>query len=665
MNPTPACSRCQSSGPRIVGIVAALALAGFASGASAEGNLTDLGLEELLQVNVVSASRFSQPAEEAPASVTVIGSSELRQHGYRNLAEALVTVPGLYSSNDRGYTFLGVRGFNRPSDYGTRILLLTDGARRNDPLYDQALFGNETPVEIDWVKRLEFVPGPASAVYGSNALFGTVNAIMLEGGDINGTRVTLDAGSFGTRHLGLMAGHQLEGNRDWFVGFTAHRSTGPNLYFSEFDNGINDGHANGLNGEKYYKLYAKYRWGNWRLTGNFSLRDKDIATAWYGTSFAEDGTSARDTSHLIELRYDGEAASGWQPSFRLYSGHYRFDGHYRYLPAAPDTTDIAIADWAGGEFHLAYTGIALHTLSFGIDGQWNTRLKQAYFDDSPHYDYLTTNNPSHVISAFIQDEWRFHPDWRLNLGLRTDKHSDFKAETSPRVALIWQPTQRATLKAILGSSYRVPNVYERFYDDGGISQQANRNLQPEFVTTTELAASYRFGAKGRVGLSFYRNTLRDLIDPVVDTSGVSRYENAGRVTAKGIELTAENTWSDDYQLRGSIAWQRSRDQEGSSLADSPRWLGKLVFTAPLGQGWRATGEWLGVSSRQGNNGPVAGYGIANLSVASPSSPSFGQIRLSIYNLGNRRYADPSNANMIQHSIVQDGRQIHLNWALSF
>lgn len=170
-------------------------VAGDGLAPSSPEDLADLALEDLLQVEVSSASRFSQSIEEAPASVTVLGEDELRERGYGTLAEALVTAPGVYSSNDQSYTYLGVRGFNRPGDYGTRILLLTDGARRNDPLFDQALLGNEAPIEIDWVKRLEFVPGPASAIYGSNALFGTANAVMLSGGDINGARVSVDAGS--------------------------------------------------------------------------------------------------------------------------------------------------------------------------------------------------------------------------------------------------------------------------------------------------------------------------------------------------------------------------------------------------------------------------------------------------------------------------------------
>ena len=283
--------------PRAVfAAIAALApLHGFAAG---EDKLSDLALEDLLRVTVSSVTRFEQPTTEAPASVTVIDNDELRQHGYRNLAEALATVPGVYTSGDRNYTFLGVRGFNRPGDYGTRILLLTDGARRNDPLYDQALLGNESPVEIDWVKRLEFVSGPASAIYGANALFGTANAVMLEGGDIDGTRITLDGGTSATRRLNVMAGQRLEDNRDWFVGFAAYKSHGEDLYFKDFDNGTTNGHANGLDGESYQKAYAKYRWGHWRLTGNYSWRDKNDPAANFGTTFGERGTNNVDESRL-------------------------------------------------------------------------------------------------------------------------------------------------------------------------------------------------------------------------------------------------------------------------------------------------------------------------------------------------------------------------------
>lgn len=639
----------------------AFAVACVASVAAGAAELSDLALEDLLQVDVVSASRFSQTTVEAPASVSVIGEDELRSHGYRNLAEALVTLPGVYSSGDRAYTFLGVRGFNRPGDYGTRLLLLTDGARRNDPLYDQALFGNEAPIEIDWVKRLEFVSGPASAVYGANALFGTVNTVMLNGADINGYRVTLDAGSDASKRVGLVAGQRLEGDRDWFVGFAAYKSDGSDFYYPAFDNGATDGHARGLDGENYQKLYAKYRWGNWRLAGNLSTREKDVPTAWYETAFGKSGTSASDSSRLIELRYDGDVNNGWQPSFRAYNGSYRFGGEYRYEPP-PNTRDRAYADWTGGELHMAYTGFQAHKLAFGIDGQWNTRLEQRYYEVGTGNTVLDTNNPSHVVGLFAQDEWRFHPEWLLNVGLRYDKHSDFDGELSPRAALIWQPAPRLSLKAIVGSAYRTPNAFERFYDDGG-TLAANPGVQPEKISSAELAAAYRFGQSGRVGVSVYNNRIKGLIDQAIDASGVSRFANQDRIRARGVEVDAENTWSGDYRLRGSVTWQRSEDKNGTSLVDSPRLLGKVVFGMPVAFGWTATGEVLGVTSRHGDNGPVPGYGIVNLSIASAPAAHFGQFSLAIYNLGDHRYFDPTSSYMLQESIEQDGRQFRLRWTL--
>lgn len=632
-------------------------------GAVADDQLADLALEDLLQVTITSASRFEQPTTEAPASVTVIDDQELRQHGYRTLAQALSTVPGVYTSSDRNYTYLGVRGFNRPGDYGTRILLLSDGARRNDPLYDQALYGNESPIELDWVKRLEFVSGPASALYGANALFGTANAVMLNGSDINGARISLDAASFNTRRLGVVAGQRLEGDRDWFMGLASYRSGGENLYIGAYDNGSSNGQARGLDGEKYNKLYGKYRWGNWRLTGNYSWREKDDPTANFGTAFGIPGNNLGDENRLIELRYDGDADRSWQPSLRLYHGKYRFTGNYVYA-GAPNSRDVAQADWTGTEFRMAYTGFNRHKLLAGIESQWNQQLLQRYFELTPYNSILDTNNPSRTYSFYLQDEWRFHPDWLLNVGLRHDKHNEFSGVTSPRLALIWQATNRLTLRAASGSAYRFPNVFERFYSDNGASQMANPALQSEHIRTNEVSAAYRFGQAGRVGMSLYDNQIHRLIDQSNSASGVTTYVNQRRLGAQGIELDGENRWASGLRLRGSVAWQHSQSDDGTSLVDSPRRMGKLVASLPLGGNWTASGELLTLANRQGINGPVPGYGLVNLSLLTPSDKRYGQFMLSFYNLGNRRYADPAPASMTQTWVEQPGRRIRLRWTLA-
>lgn len=111
------------------------------TGQAAEADLDDLSLEQLLGVKVVSVSKFEQRGRDAPSAVQVISREEIQRHGWRTLTEALNTLPGLYASNDKAYDFQGARGFQIPGDYNTRFLLLVDGQRYNDNIYQSAMTG--------------------------------------------------------------------------------------------------------------------------------------------------------------------------------------------------------------------------------------------------------------------------------------------------------------------------------------------------------------------------------------------------------------------------------------------------------------------------------------------------------------------------------------------
>ena len=97
------------------------------------------------------------------ASATVVTAEQIRALGFRTLADVLRSVRGVVVSSDRTYSYLGVRGFSTPGDYNTRVLLLIDGNRVNDTIYDQAFLGSEFPLDIDLVERVEFIPGQGSA----------------------------------------------------------------------------------------------------------------------------------------------------------------------------------------------------------------------------------------------------------------------------------------------------------------------------------------------------------------------------------------------------------------------------------------------------------------------------------------------------------------------
>jgi len=152
-------------------------------------DLTDMSLEDLMKIkveSVYSVSKYTQPVTQAPSSVTIVTSDEIRKYGYRTLADILASVSGLYITYDRNYTYLGMRGFGRTGGYNARVLLLVDGHRINDIIYEQALIGTEFPVDIDLIDRVEISRGPSWSLYGSNAVLGVINVITKKAKMING-----------------------------------------------------------------------------------------------------------------------------------------------------------------------------------------------------------------------------------------------------------------------------------------------------------------------------------------------------------------------------------------------------------------------------------------------------------------------------------------------
>src|ERR1700681_1388886 len=102
-----------------------------------QGSLPDLAgpdLRELSEIHVdtvYGVSKFLQKLLQAPSAVSIVTSDQIRKYGYRTLADVLRSVPGLYVTNDRNYSYLGVRGFDHSGEYNSRILILIDGHRMN------------------------------------------------------------------------------------------------------------------------------------------------------------------------------------------------------------------------------------------------------------------------------------------------------------------------------------------------------------------------------------------------------------------------------------------------------------------------------------------------------------------------------------------------------
>src|SRR5690242_17273869 len=133
--------------------------------------LIDMPLESLMQIEVpqvYGASKLDQKVTQAPASVTIITSDEIKKYGYQTLGDLLESAQGFYVSNDRNYQYLGTRGVSL-GDFNSRVLIMVDGHRVNNNLTDGAFIGNAFILDLALADRVEIIRGPNAVLYGNNA----------------------------------------------------------------------------------------------------------------------------------------------------------------------------------------------------------------------------------------------------------------------------------------------------------------------------------------------------------------------------------------------------------------------------------------------------------------------------------------------------------------
>ncbi|AKJ26989.1 TonB-dependent receptor plug domain-containing protein [Caldimonas brevitalea] len=639
----------------------ACALAAAAPGAAASDDLSLL--EQLVTLEVQSVSKYPQSTLDAPARVTVIRREEIAAKGYTTLADVLQAVPGVYTTSDRGATAIGVRGLNRPGDYNVRTLMLIDGYRANDVVFDQVMVEYDQPVLAQWIKRLEFIAGPSSSIYGGNALFGTANLVMLDGADAPGLKVEATSASFGTRRIVGQYGTVLSGGQDVFVGIAAYGSDGETLYLPSYGSPDNpSGRVAGLEDARYAALYSKYKDGPWRVTLAGSRRTKGQATAPYETEFGVDGTEYIDTTVFVDGLWDPGASGSWHPQARVSLSHYRYDGHYAYAEAVKNV-DRLEGDWLNAEYRATWRGRPNHTVVLGVEGRKVLHARLRNYDVDPPASYLDHTSRGGSAGVFVQDQYRLAERWTLTSGLRLDTVNGGGAEWSPRAALVYRPAEGQALKLMGGRAFRSGNLNERYYEDGGVTQIPNPGLDREHVNTVELSWEQALDDRTRLAASLYRYQVDGMIEMEQLPEGVSQYRNQRSAHAEGLEVELEHARAGGLQVRGSAGLHDARSH-GARLSNSPRWLVKGSLVAPLGPHFEGALEMRAMGLRLTREGKVPGYVVGNATLRYKLSTRHHAL-LRVTNLGDVRYDDPSTPALLDDRVRQPRRQIELTWQSRF
>ncbi|KQW93354.1 TonB-dependent receptor [Massilia sp. Root418] len=626
-------------------------------------------LEQLVALQVTTASRFPQSIADAPSAVVLLTAQDIRDFGWRTLADALASLPGLYVTNDRNYSYLGARGFLRPGDYDSRFLLLIDGVRTNDSVYDQASIGSEGLLDMDLVQRIEYVPGPGSAMYGSNALFGVINVITKSGSAMAGPQAAVSVGSYGERAARASYGWHGQDGTDWLLAASSSRRDGQDLYFAEYA-AEHGGVAHGLDFDRAQRLFAKAARGPLTLSAGYVARTKGVPTGSFGALF-DTANQTRDTQAFAKAALALPLASGVDLALLAHWGRADYQGIGSYPGESGQAlvnVDGDHAAWYGASAQLTLDRIQDHKIVAGVDLQRNARRDQFSYYREPYELFLDDRRSNGRSAVFVQDEWHMRPGLLLNAGLRYDRDSNAGSQFHPRLALMYRTGPADTIKLIYGTAYRAPNAYELYYGypgEGG--QQANPALSAERISTRELIFERRLDATGLARLSLFNYRMRGLIaQDVQPDSGLLMFANLQRAVAVGGELAYERQYARGLRLRTSFAMQHADDGDNAQLVNSPRRLFKLNLALPLPALKARVGAELQCgSARRTQTGMVGGYCVSNLLASSTHLLPGAELSLALYNAFNARYADPAGPVFVQEALLRQSRTISAKLAYGF
>lgn len=616
-----------------------LALAAHAENGADFDQLLSLNLEDLMKEKVKISTNTEQALSKAPSVVTVITADDIKATGATNLTEILQSVPGLYvKPNLFGFkpqiTFRGAPP--------THTLLMVNGSPIRDLVWSSSIFWKGLTTTM--IERVEVIRGPGSALFGSDASGGVINVITKTAGRITTSEAGARAGSFDSQAGWVQHGANWNG---FDIGFTAQLShTDGHSPFIARDGQTNRDNTYGTRVSSA-PGDASYGWDgadvrfsmakdHWRLLADY-LGHRNVEIGLTGGAVLDSQTLGSDGRASVQLLYNNEAfAQDWGLNAELRYVHLDYtsgSGFYENPPGYRDATgsypDGVINRMRSAERSVVmeasglYTGFRTHALRLG--GGYNSEnlyLVEQFINKGtgPDGNRLPAGGPLVDVSdspyafapektrqisyLYLQDIWTLRDNWELTAGARYDHYSDFGGSLNPRLALVWQSTDRLTSKLLYGQAFRAPSYLELYALTA--ATKPNPHLSPEHSRTWDLAFSFLASKDLTLGLDFYRFERSDLIAP----DSTNQYQNMSEFTSRGIELEAK--WQATKSLRVSGNLNHRRDSAFNSVPDQSAYLRTDWVFAPKWN-WDVQANWIGKHELPPNDprSPMGAYTLVD------------------------------------------------------
>ncbi len=580
--------------------------------AAAPPTLFEMSLEQLMQIEVAIASGDGRRVSEAPAVVTLITRNDLKQTGATNVIEALESVPGIHVRFNRmAYSpFIHMRGTNT-----NQVLLLVNGVsmRSLTSAWPQDLFWKGLPVSA--VERVEVIRGPGSALYGADASAGVINIITRTAETIDQSEAGVRLGSFNRRSAWLEHGGTISNQLDFGLTAALSSTSGHDPLIQADRSGTGGTAALGWDDLDLRTYLAST--DHWRIQADYT-RQSDLEIGFNGAGYFDPLTRG-DTqrANLAWLYSNDRFTDTLKLEAELRYQHLQYDSGEGFLqaPAAVTGTPYGKIDQQatteqqlGFEISTLFSGLEGHhiRLGTGLDSKRLSDIKQLVnFDSNGEIigDGATlvdiSTDPSRLFAnpgsrqhhyLFAQDVWNPGERWEVTAGVRYDHYSDFGSTLNPRIALVWNTTDRLTTRLLYGEAFRAPSFIE-------VDNPLGADLGPEQSRTREIAFSYAFSQNFNVGLNYFDHRLNDMI---ARSSG--KYLNRDRFTIDGYEL--EFNWEPSENTRISGNYTARNPQENSARKDyEPYQDGylRIDWRPQSSWNWNLQGNWMGERKRSSSD----------------------------------------------------------------
>ncbi|MDH3973436.1 MAG: TonB-dependent receptor [Deltaproteobacteria bacterium] len=606
---------------------------------------------------ITSATKLAQRLEKAPAIASVISGKEIRNMGARNLLDVLKRIPGMGVSIVTGYGKFGVESRGIKSSTSEKVLLMIDGHKVNESIRGTGIwhFGDMT---VENIKQVEVIRGPGSAVHGANAFVAVINVVTKDAKAIDGADIRVGGGSFDTRHYNLLAGKpksdksklEITGMVDYFD------TNGEKLHVDKDADG-RSGKTDGQAEKTDTALKVSY--GNLSFSGRYL--DRTDGGYIGSVKVLSDETLFETTHYFGELRFSHKVSSEIEFHMKGYYDEYKWSSYIEVLPedsyppygiiGTPEvknrTTGSEVQlDYSIGEKNTLTTGMLYEKIEqFDVKQSLNfdpgTGTTFSFLKDFTSSANWNRNVNRYVSALYLQDVWKITPGTEATLGVRHDRYSDFGSTTNPRLGLVWRHSTKTIAKILYGEAFRAPSFVE-LYNDNNPVQKGNADLKPEKIRTFEASLESGFFEKYRTKLTWFHSEIKDLIR---ERKTDWRYENLDEAVVDGIEAECTLYFNEASNLHLNYTYQNPREKDsGDRLPDVAAQKGNVGFNLALGRYVNANANLLVVGPRpRDSNDPrekVNGYEVVDLTLIAKNFFKNLEIRGSVYNLFDEKYADP-------------------------